>query len=57
MPPISPLYLFPVIALVFLVLGARRLAREGWRRSIAGRTWLIVGMVFALVSAWVFYKA
>jgi len=52
----TPLYLFPVISLVFLVLGARRLAREGWKNSIAGRTWLIVGVVFGLVSAWVFYK-
>jgi hypothetical protein len=53
----SPFIIFPLVAAVFLVLGTRRLYREGWRKSIAARTWIIVGMVFALVSAWVWYKS
>lgn len=45
-------WVLAVLAVVFLALGALRLARDGGRLAPASKTWLIVGFVFALVSAW-----
>lgn len=45
-------YIVAVLALVFLALGFGRLARDGGRIAPASRTWLLVGAIFALVSAW-----
>ena len=42
-------YILGGLAVIFLVLGATR----GWRHP-QGRTWLLVGAIFAVVSGWLF---
>jgi lysylphosphatidylglycerol synthetase-like protein (DUF2156 family) len=49
-------YILAVLAAVFLVLGFGRLARDGGRIAPASRTWLLVGAIFALVSAWLWTR-
>ena len=45
-------YILGALAVIFLTLGASR----GWRHP-QGRTWLLVGVIFAIVSAWLFRSA
>jgi hypothetical protein len=50
-------YILALLAAAFSVLGAAGIARS--RRSAASgqaRTWLLVGAIFAAVSAWLFYQ-
>lgn len=47
-------YILSLIAAVFLVLALARIARDGGRIGPASRTWLIVAVVFAAVSIWLF---
>jgi hypothetical protein len=42
-------YILGPLAVIFLALGAMR----GWRHP-EGRTWLLVGAIFAVVSVWLF---
>ncbi|HVO48909.1 MAG TPA: hypothetical protein VMT29_21510 [Steroidobacteraceae bacterium] len=44
-------YVFGCLSLVFLILGFTRLVREG-RLVPAARTWLILGVIFGIVSGW-----
>ena len=44
-------YILAALAAVFLILGLGRFMRDG-RIGPASRTWLIVAVVFGLVSAW-----
>jgi drug/metabolite transporter superfamily protein YnfA len=46
-------YILGVLAAIFLASGALTTARD--RTNSRGRTWLIVGGVFALVSVWLFF--
>lgn len=48
--------LFAVLAVVFLVLASARLWKDGFRIRPASRTWLIVGSIFAVVSAWLWQR-
>ena len=43
------------LALAFLMAGAVRLVGETTRAQ--GRTWLLIGVIFGVVSAWLFYQA
>ena len=43
------------LALAFLMAGAVRLLGEASREQ--GRTWLLLGAIFGIVSAWLFYQA
>jgi hypothetical protein len=43
-------YILGCLAVVFLVLGTLRSFRDG-RVGPAARTWLLIGTIFALVSA------
>jgi hypothetical protein len=43
--------LLALAALVFLAAGVQRIARDRVLQG-AGRTWLMVGAIFAAVSAW-----
>ena len=43
-------YILGALAIVFLVAGTAR------RRQIQGRAWLLVGAIFAVVSAWLFFS-
>lgn len=45
-------YILAVLAVVFVVLAAQRMVRDGGRIGPASRTWFIVAVVFGLVSAW-----
>jgi hypothetical protein len=47
----DPLRLFPWLALLFAVLGVRDGLRKGHWRG-AARTWLLLALIFACVSAW-----
>jgi len=44
-------YILGALAIVFLIAGTAR------RHRIQGRTWLLVGVIFAIVSAWLFRSA
>jgi hypothetical protein len=43
------------LALAFLLTGAVRLLGETSRAQ--GRTWVLIGIIFGVVSAWLFYQA
>ena len=45
-------YILAVVAAVFLLLAVGRIAKDQGRIGPAGRTWLIVALVFAAVSLW-----
>ena len=47
----NPKWLFPVLAIFFVAVGAWRFARER-RFGPAVRTWVILAFRFAAVSAW-----
>jgi hypothetical protein len=47
-------YILSVVGAAFLVLALARIAKEGGRIGAASRTWLIVAIVFAMVSVWLF---
>jgi hypothetical protein len=44
-------YILGILAIVFLLLGLVRAAREG-RIGPAARTWLVIGLMFGAVSLW-----
>jgi hypothetical protein len=44
-------YVFGCLALLFLVSGLARTARDG-RVGPAARTWLLIGLIFGLVDTW-----
>jgi hypothetical protein len=46
-------YILAVVGAVFLVLGLARSTRRGIAHPQT-RTWLLVGVIFSLVSAWLF---
>lgn len=48
----EPRNLFPVLALVFLILALVRWLRTGRRVSPAVRTWFWIACVFGLVAWW-----
>jgi hypothetical protein len=48
-------YILAALAVVFLFLGTTRTAKGGTAHSQA-RTWLLIGFIFAIVSAWLFYQ-
>jgi len=45
-------YILAALSLVFLVLSALRIVRDGARITPASRTWLTIGIIFALVSGY-----
>lgn len=51
----SASYILAGLALAFLVAGTVRLLGENTRAQ--GRTWLLIGVIFGVVSAWLFYQA
>jgi hypothetical protein len=44
-------YILGCLAVVFLVLGSLRSARDG-KVGPAARTWFMIGVIFGVVSAW-----
>jgi hypothetical protein len=47
-------YVLGTLAILFLVLGGIRIARER-RVGPAARTWLLIGLIFGAVSLWLRY--
>jgi hypothetical protein len=45
-------YVLGCLAVVFLVLGGLRSFRDR-KVGPAARTWLLIGVIFAIVSAWI----
>jgi len=45
-------YVFGLLAAVFIGLAAARAARDAGTLGPQSRTWLIIGMIFAAVSFW-----
>ena len=49
-------YILLGLAVVVLALAFTSMARGGMTSHPQTRTWLIIGGIFALVSAWLFYQ-
>jgi len=48
-------YILASLAVMFLAAAAFRLAADrGWSHPQV-RTWLLIGVIFSVVSAWLFY--
>jgi hypothetical protein len=47
-------YILATLSVVFLALAFTRLVRDGARAHPQSRTWLLIGVIFALVSAYLF---
>ena len=50
-------YILAGLALAFLIGGAARMIRDAGRPHPQSRTWLLIGIIFGVVSAWLFYQA
>jgi hypothetical protein len=49
-------YILAVLAVAFLAAAARRAARDGGISHPQTKTWLLIGVIFAAVSAWLFFQ-
>jgi hypothetical protein len=49
-------YILAALAVLFLGMAVIRLVRNGGRSHPQSRTWLLIGVIFAVVSAWLFYS-
>lgn len=52
----EPRNLFPVIALVFVLLAVVRWLRTRGKPDSAARTWLWMAVIFGIVSWWLNYR-
>jgi len=50
-------YILPTLSTVFLLLARLRIQREAGRILPASRTWLLIGIIFGLVSAYLWMSA
>jgi hypothetical protein len=50
-------YILAAASCAFLLATVVRLARDGGRPHPQSRTWLMVGVIFAGVSAWLFSRS
>ena len=53
MPPLTARTIFAVLGPLFLLLAAWR-SFGGARNPVQARTWLIIGVVFSAVAAWLY---
>ena len=49
-------YILAALSALFLVLAVWRMAGGGVTSHPQTRTWLLIGVIFAVVSAWLFYR-
>jgi hypothetical protein len=49
-------YILGALSVVFLALAFTRMAGGGAKMHPQGRTWLIIGVIFGAVSAWLFFQ-
>lgn len=48
-------YILAVLSAVFLALSVTRIVRGHRGAHIQARTWLLVGVIFGVVSGWLFW--
>ena len=49
-------YILAALSVLFLALAITRMARGGGAARPQSRTWLLIGIIFGAVSAWLFYQ-
>jgi uncharacterized membrane protein HdeD (DUF308 family) len=49
-------FILAALAIAFLVAGVFRLGRDLGRSHPQSRAWLLIGAIFGIVSAWLFYQ-
>jgi uncharacterized membrane protein HdeD (DUF308 family) len=49
-------YILAVLAVVFLAAAIRRLGRGGGLSHSQTKTWLLIAVIFGIVSAWLFFQ-
>jgi hypothetical protein len=49
-------YILAALSGLFLILAFTRMARGGGAAHPQSRTWLLIGIIFGVVSAWLFYQ-
>ena len=52
---IAAKYILAVLAAVFLLAAAVRYVRDNRRVGPASRTWLLIAIIFSLVSLWLWF--
>jgi hypothetical protein len=50
-------YILAVLAVAFLAAALMRLSRGGGFSHPQTKTWLLIGVIFAAVSAWLFHRS
>ena len=48
-------YILSTLALIFIVAAFWRVARDGFKQAPSSRTWLLVALIFATVSGWLWW--
>lgn len=48
----DPRWLFPALAVLFVVLALGQRLRRGGHSNGAARTWLLLALIFGAVAAW-----
>ncbi|MDM0044969.1 hypothetical protein QTH91_10770 [Variovorax dokdonensis] len=49
-------YILALLAAVFLAASVWRMSRENFKPGPASRTWLLVAVIFGLVSGWLWWS-
>ena len=49
-------YILAGLSVVLLSLAVVRMARGGGKAHPQSRTWFLIGIIFAIVSGWLFYR-
>jgi len=49
-------YMLAALSILFFILAFTRMARGGGAAHPQSRTWLLIGIIFGVVSAWLFYQ-
>ena len=49
-------YILAVLAVIFVIAALRRFGRDSRHFDGQSRTWLLIALIFAVVSAYLFYS-
>jgi DMSO reductase anchor subunit len=49
-------YILALLSAAFFLAGALRLARDAGKLHPQSRTWLLIGIIFGVVSTWLFAR-
>jgi hypothetical protein len=50
-------YILAVLSIAFITAGTLRSMRDSSKLHPQARAWLLIGLLFGIVSAWLFYRA